>query len=147
MRGFAIAAMGIVFTLPLTSLVAADYAYGEVLQKSLLFYEAQRSGSLPADNRVPWRGDSGLSDGNDVGHDLTGGWYDAGDHVKFGFPMAATTTVLAWVGIEYEQAYRDSGQYSILLENLRWMNDYLIRCHAAPNEFYGQVGNGTIDHA
>ena len=29
---------------------------------SLLFYEAQRSGKLPADNRVDWRGDSALGD-------------------------------------------------------------------------------------
>jgi hypothetical protein len=43
---------------------------------SLLFYEAQRSGKLPKDNRIPWRGDSGVHDGSDVGFDLSGGWYD-----------------------------------------------------------------------
>ena len=54
---------------------AQKYNYAEVIEKSLLFYEAERSGPLPADNRchssqssiffyrVPWRGDSGLSDG------------------------------------------------------------------------------------
>lgn len=62
--------------------------YAELLQKSLLFYEAQRSGRLPENSRLNWRGDSGLEDGKDVGLDLTGGWYDAGDHVKFGLPMA-----------------------------------------------------------
>ena len=40
----------------------ASYTYSEVLDLSLLFYEAQRSGPLPADNRVPWRGDSALDD-------------------------------------------------------------------------------------
>lgn len=44
--------------------------------KSILFYAAQRSGKLPADNPIPWRYDSALDDGKDVGHDLTGGWYD-----------------------------------------------------------------------
>lgn len=43
---------------------------------SLLFYEAQRSGKLPSNNRIPWRGDSALKDGSDVSKDLTGGWYD-----------------------------------------------------------------------
>ncbi len=65
------------------------------MQKSLFFYEAHGP-ATPASNRVNWRGDSGLHDGADVGRDLTGGWYDAGDHVKFGLPMAATATMLAW---------------------------------------------------
>ena len=55
---------------------AQKYNLEEVLQKSILFYEAQRSGKLPASNRIPWRGDSALQDGSDVGIDLTGGWYD-----------------------------------------------------------------------
>ena len=63
--------------------------YGEALQKSIYFYEAQQSGNLPAWNRVPWRADSTVNDGADVGLDLSGGWYDAGDHVKFGLPMAS----------------------------------------------------------
>ena len=50
--------------------------YAEVLRLSNLFYEAQRSGKLPADNRVPWRGDSAVNDGSDVGVDLEGGYYD-----------------------------------------------------------------------
>ena len=32
---------------------------------------------------------------------LCPGYYDAGDLVKFGFPMAATVTVLAWGGISF----------------------------------------------
>ena len=62
------------------------YNYGHVMGLSLLFYEAQRSGKLPANNRIPWRGDSALNDGSDNHLDLTGGWYDAGDHVKVRFP-------------------------------------------------------------
>ena len=50
--------------------------YGEVLRLSLLFYEAQRSGDLPEDNRIPWRGDSSLGDKGEKGEDLTGGYHD-----------------------------------------------------------------------
>ena len=52
------------------------YDYGEVLELSNLFYEAQRSGDLPTDNRVPWRGDSSLDDKGHGGEDLTGGYHD-----------------------------------------------------------------------
>ena len=46
------------------------YDYKQVLEKSLLFYEAQRSGPLPDDNRIEWRGDSALDD------IPVGGYYD-----------------------------------------------------------------------
>ena len=57
----------------------AGYDYGQVLGLSWLFYEAQRSGKLPAGNRVAWRSDSALQDVAPDGiTDVTGGWYDAG---------------------------------------------------------------------
>lgn len=46
-----------------SSLVSA-FDYADALEKSILFFEAQRSGKLPSDQRVKWRGDSGMSDGS-----------------------------------------------------------------------------------
>ncbi|HEY1199644.1 MAG TPA: glycoside hydrolase family 9 protein, partial [Niastella sp.] len=126
---------------------AQNFNYAEALQKSMFFYECQRSGQLPPDNRVSWRANSAMNDGNDVGHNLTGGWYDAGDHVKFNFPMAFSATMLAWGAIDFAGGYNASGQMKYLKSNLRFVNDYFIRCHTAPNELYGQVGNGGTDHA
>ena len=125
--------------------------YGEALQKSLLFYEAQRSGPLPDDSRIEWRGDSALRDGADVGLDLSGGYYDAGDHVKFGFPMAGSMTLLSWGALEYREAYQASGQLDELMEAVRWGTDYILNAHVAEGgetkAFYGQVGDGNTDHA
>ncbi|MFI7574744.1 glycoside hydrolase family 9 protein [Micromonospora sp. NPDC049497] len=125
---------------------APAFNYAEALQKSLFFYEAQQSGRKPAWNRVSWRGDSALTDGADVGLDLTGGWYDAGDHVKFGFPMAFSATMLAWGAVEYRDGYVASGQLPHLLNNLRFVNDWFVKAHPAPNVLYGQVGKGDDDH-
>jgi endoglucanase len=127
---------------------AADptYNYGEALQKSMFFYQAQRSGDLPDNFPVSWRGDSGLQDGSDVGKDLTGGWYDAGDHVKFGLPMAFSTTMLAWGAIAAPSGYTKAGQLDELKDNLRWVDDYFVKAHTAPNELYVQVGDGEADH-
>src|SRR5918992_632905 len=61
---------------PAPPAAAATYNYGEALQKSIWFYEAQAAGRKPAWNRVSWRGDSALGDGGDAGRDLTGGWVD-----------------------------------------------------------------------
>ncbi|WP_062217703.1 glycoside hydrolase family 9 protein [Streptomyces sp. NBRC 109706] len=131
---------------PVVEVAAPAFAYAEALQKSMFFYEAQRSGALPADNRVSWRGDSALDDGADVGLDLTGGWYDAGDHVKFGLPMAASATLLAWGGLAAGEGYEQAGQLEYLKGNLRWVNDYFIRAHPEPDVLYAQVGDGAEDH-
>nr|ACE75511.1 beta-1,4-endoglucanase [Eisenia andrei] len=127
--------------------VAGQYNYDEVLEKSILFYEAERSGYLPADNRIPYRGDSALGDQGNQGQDLIGGWYDAGDHVKFGFPMAISTTTLAWGILEFREAYEAAGQYNWALDSIRWPLEYFIKAHVSDNEFYGQVGDGNIDHS
>src|SRR6185295_7668438 len=113
---------------------AQSFNYGEALQKSLFFYEAQRSGALPATKRINWRGDSGLQDGADVGLNLTGGWYDAGDHVKFGLPMAASATMLAWGIVENRSAYVSTGQLDTALDQLKWATDYFIKAHPSANE-------------
>jgi endoglucanase len=126
---------------------SATHNYGEALQKSIYFYECQQSGPLPSWNRVEWRGPSCLKDGSDVGKDLSGGWYDAGDHVKFNFPMAFSTTFLCLGVKEYRDAYEKSGQLTPILNNIRFVCDYLIKCHTAPHEFYGQVGDGGLDHS
>ncbi|XP_070574807.1 uncharacterized protein [Ptychodera flava] len=123
------------------------YDYNEVLNKSILFYEAQRSGKLPPNNRISWRSDSTLSDFGPNGEDLTGGWFDAGDFVKFGLPMAWSATNLAWGLIQYREAYLEAGQLSYMLDCLRWATDYFLKCHTDENTFYAQVGDGDIDHA
>lgn len=125
-----------------------DFNYGEALQKSLLFYELQRSGDLDESTlRTNWRGDSGMNDGSDVGLDLTGGLYDAGDNVKFNLPMGYTSTMLAWSVYEDKDAYEKSGQLDYALGNIKWINDYFIKCHPQPNVFYYQVGDGNADHS
>ncbi len=122
------------------------YNYGEALQKSLLFYELQRSGDLPEDTRCNWRGDSCLKDGSDAGIDLTGGWFDAGDNVKFNLPMAYSAAVLGWSIYEDQEAYAQSGQLDYAMANIRWANEYFIKCHPSPEKYFYQVGNGSADH-
>ncbi|MCR5059940.1 MAG: glycoside hydrolase family 9 protein [Saccharofermentans sp.] len=124
-----------------------DYNYGEALQKSVLFYELQRSGALPEEVRCNWRGDSGLADGADNNLDLTGGWYDAGDNVKFNLPMAYSAAMLAWSVYEDREAYEQSGQLEYIMDDIKWVTDYLIKCHPQDEVYYYQVGDGNADHS
>ncbi|MBQ9946992.1 MAG: glycoside hydrolase family 9 protein [Oscillospiraceae bacterium] len=125
-----------------------SFNYGEALQKAILFYELQRSGDIDEANaRTNWRGDSGMKDGSDVGLDLTGGLYDAGDNVKFNLPMAYTSAMLAWSVYEDKDAYVQSGQYEYIMDTIKWINDYLIKCHPEKDVYYYQVGDGNKDHA
>ncbi len=143
-------------------------SYSSALGLSLLFYEANRSGDLDeARNRVPWRGDSGLSDGRDgiyfgdataanlqadLSLDLSGGYHDAGDHVKFGLPLASSLSSLAWGGISFPDGYSEAGEMDALLDAVRWGTDYLLKAQGldqsgATTFFIAQVGDGHSDHA
>lgn len=119
--------------------------YTDALSKGLLFFEAQRSGKLPTDNRVPWRHDSCMSDGSDVGIDLSRAYFDSGDHVVFGLPLSFTITMMAFGLVEYGDSYGDARDRAV--DALKWGTDWLLRAHASPNELYVQMGNGATDHA
>lgn len=77
--------------------------------------------------------------------DLTGGYYDAGDNVKFGLPMAFTTTLLSWSVIEFGSEMR--GQVEHARDAIRWGTDYLLKAATAtPGTLYVQVSNDNGSH-
>ncbi|KAG0513673.1 hypothetical protein BDA96_10G122300 [Sorghum bicolor] len=125
---------------------SARHDYEDALRKSLLYFEAQRSGRLPHGQRVAWRDHSGLTDGLEQGVDLVGGYYDAGDHVKFGLPMAFTVTMLSWSLLEYGADVADAGELAHALESIKWGTDYFIKAHTRPDELWAEVGDGDTDH-
>jgi hypothetical protein len=76
--------------------------------------------------------------------DMVGGYYDAGDNVKFNFPMAFTTTMLAWSVIEFGDNMGSDLQHA--LEAIRWGTDYFLKATKIPNVVVAQVGNPISDH-
>ncbi|ERN01785.1 hypothetical protein AMTR_s00224p00022980 [Amborella trichopoda] len=73
--------------------------------------------------------------------------YDAGDHMKFGFPMAFTATVLLWTILEYGDQMKAAQHLAPALDALKWITDYLVNAHPSENVLYIQVGNPKDDHA
>lgn len=70
---------------------------------------------------------------------MVGGYYDAGDNVKFGLPMAFTVTMLSWGVIEYGEQIAAAGEYTHALEAIKWGTDYFIKAHPHPNVLWAQV--------
>lgn len=91
------------------------------------------------DNLIDWRGDSALKDGNEAKLDLSKGMYDAGDHMKFGFPMAFTATVLSWAILEYGDQIDEVDQLKPARHSLKWITDFLVNAHPTENVLYIQV--------
>lgn len=91
------------------------------------------------DNKIEWRGDSALQDGSEEKLDLSKGLYDAGDLMKFGFPMAFTATVLSWAILEYGHHMNAVQQLKPAQDSLKWVTDYLLNSHPSPNVLYVQV--------
>ncbi|KAL5715045.1 cellulase [Ranunculus cassubicifolius] len=119
--------------------------YVDALQLATQFFDVQKSGKL-VNNKIAWRGDSALEDGKEEDVDLSKGIYDAGDNMKFNFPMAFTATVLSWAILEYGDQMEEVKQLGPAQDSLKWITDYLINCHPSPNVLYIQVGNPEADH-
>lgn len=88
------------------------------------------AGKLPKHNNVSWRGNSCLNDGKDPGStykDLVGGYYDAGDAIKFNFPQSFAMTLLSWSVIEYSAKYEAAGELAHVKELIKWGSDYFLK--------------------
>ncbi|KAK2989430.1 hypothetical protein RJ640_018748 [Escallonia rubra] len=134
------------FWVAVASANGGGFDYQDALTKSIIFLEAQRSGKLPPNHRPSWRGDSALQDGKLANVDLVGGYYDAGDNVKYGLPMAFTVTTLSWAAILYQSELKAAGEMENVRAAIRWGTDYFIKASSRRDHLFVQVGDPVKDH-
>ncbi len=136
-----------------SSSFSGEIAYKDVLPLALKFYEAQRAaGPFPT---VTWRKPAALDDGQDVGRDLSKGWFDAGDHVKFNLPMSYSATMLNWAMLEFTTAFEVTNSLDYGKDQVKYALDYFLNAYdegSDPNSpsddvVYYQVGDPGADHA
>lgn len=83
--------------------------------------------------------------------DLTGGWHDAGDHVKFGLPGSYSASTVGWGYYEFRDDYIEMGLQTHIEDELRWINDYFMKATFLDDRdnvvgYCYQVGEGNNDH-
>ena len=165
-----------------------DNEYKKALWMTTRMYGGQRSGdnnwyvynhlpdTLKYDSKpaikIPerFRGRSFYED-NDGGYDLSGGWHDCGDHVKFGQTEFYSGYVLlkgyAEFPIGYDdrysqnyKGYKTSGKWNWedstashdpdgipdIVNEVKHATDFFIKCAKDANTFYYQIGDGNDDH-
>lgn len=140
-----------------------DYNFAKLLQYSLYFYDANMCGDKVSETSLyskdlynGWRGNCHVNDKftyNGKQYSAVGGYHDAGDHVKFGLPMAQAMTALGIGYHEFGEAFDELGQTQHLKKIVDYYCTYVKSCTVLNSSgtqaeaFCYQVGNGGADHA
>ena len=131
-----------------SELKEAQKSYITALQYAVEFYDANKCGKDVATNNVfDWRKACHTKDGSDVGLDLSGGYHDCGDHVKFGITQGYAAGVLGWSYYQNRSGFVQAGIEQKTLSVLKHFSDYLLKCHPSADVYYYQVGDANEDHA
>ena len=158
--------------------------YQKALWMTARFYGAQRSGdghSWLIAEHMPTKASSNFNNlgafvkGQDFvkdadgSYDLTGGWFDCGDHVKFGQTEFYAGYMLSLGYSEFPGGYDDyysqnydgyikasdytwEGKAGIpngipdILDEIKYATDFFMKCVRDKGTFYYQVGDGDADH-
>lgn len=161
------------------STVLADVpTYSKTQSASLYLYDANMcGGNVDNDSLVDWRGNCHLDDmavpldtthtdlsssfinanravldpNGDGKIDVSGGYHDAGDFVKFGLPQMYTAVTLQWAKYEYASSFEKNGDKDHLNTILKQFTDYIKKCTFIDKDsnvvaFCYQVADGKTDH-
>jgi len=152
-------------------MAAGDFTiadYKKALWMATRYYGAQRSGHGPNWLLMDHTYKTSFVKDADGSRDLTGGWFDCGDHVLFGQTFFYSAYMLAraydafpggfddlYNGTTYAD-YKAKGDWSMaggtpngipdLLEELKYATDWMIKATPDASTFYSQKGDGDLDH-
>ena len=138
-----------------------DKIFNAIFENALKFYGAQRCGNA----KSHFHGACHLKDGSAVGHDLTGGWHDCGDHFKVSKTLGYAGYVLSMVYLVYrekaEDRYGNSYDDTVFTDGIpdvlyeaKVGADYMFKLYKASktdgliaqHDMYHSIGIGDADH-
>ena len=147
--------LGFLATAGLTYAQNPDY---KTLHNLLIqYYGYQRAGDKTIDNKNPFYKTSPFPHSQDAisGKDLSSGWYDAGDFVKFGLNEGFSVYCLLKGYDVFPRGYDDlttwdykgtPDQIPDILGEIKIATDYLQRAVVSSSQIVVDVGNAGSDH-
>ncbi len=159
------------FLLPILPLYSQDFTaaqYKKALWMVTRFFGAQRSGEGPNWMHMDSEWPTNFVKDEYEGKNISGGWFDAGDHVMFGQTQfyAAYCLVLAYeffpTGFDDHYSADYSGYFAKgnfdygngtpnsvpdIVDELRYEMDFFVKITPDENTFISQKGDGGKDHA
>lgn len=136
--------------------------FAKLLQESLYFYDANMCGQdVSARSAFSWRANCHAADQNvtifpNTSYartvNVSGGFHDAGDHLKYGLTEAYSATVLGIAYMEYGQAFTDTYSDAHFRTIMNHFTEYFERCTVLNDDgsvfsFVYMVSNGPEDHS
>jgi hypothetical protein len=145
---------------PATTSTADSVNYARLLQHLLYFYDANMcGGDVSTESAISWRGnchtqDSAIPLPAELGGgtiDLSGGFHDAGDHIKFGVTASYAAMTMGLAYKEFNEAFVKTGTDEHMEIILKRFADYLRKCtilnaDGTLRAYAYQVGDGR-DHS
>ncbi len=131
--------------------------YKDLHNLLIQFYGYQRAGDKTIDNKNPFYKTSPFPHSTDAlnGKDLSSGWYDAGDFVKFGLPFAFSVYCLLKGYDAFPNGYDDITSWDYkgtpdnipdILGEVKIATDYIQRAVISSTQIVVDVGNAGTDH-
>ena len=105
----------------------------------MTFLNVQRSGV----EIEGWHEADHLDDGQDIGVNLTGGWFDAGDYNKYSFNTAYTIyNLLEAYNLTRNSIDIDQNGVPDLLDEAKWGLDWLLKMQDSDGGIYNKIFSG-----
>ncbi len=163
-----VAAVSLLSVVPLASFAAlSEDDFVEAAWMTTRFFGAQRSGQGPNWVLDGTKHTTSFLKDSYNGKDVSGGWFDCGDHVMYGQSQGYASYILALSYAEFRQGFYDlyTGDYTDykssndytrkggkpngvrdLLEELRYEADFWSKAAISSSAFVTVKGDGNADH-
>ena len=151
MKKFLILALALSFAVP-----AWSQNYTDLHNTLIKFYGYQRAGLASGSCYNQNSGFSNAAHGGDNynGNKLDGGWYDAGDYIKFGMPLGYTVYCLLKGYDVFPSAYANNSAWNYsgtdaipdILNEVKFATDYLLKAVINENTIVLDVGVASEEH-